>query len=114
MALDVPPTEFILGLADFTGELMRLCVNSIGNGDFELPFEVVDFLRQIFDGFQLIGNQSGRELNRKVRVLRQSLRKVENVCYTLQVRGSEIPQHMLLDVIRSTQREGEEGIVNTE
>ncbi|XP_071833134.1 translin-associated protein X-like isoform X1 [Apostichopus japonicus] len=102
VSFDIPPLEFILGLADFTGELMRLCINSIGDGDLQLPFNVVDFLRRVYDGFQLVGNQSGRELTRKVRTLRQSLWKVENVCYTLQVRGSEIPKHMLLDAINTS------------
>lgn len=104
LSFEIPPLEFVLGLADFTGELMRLCINSIGNGDLELPFEAVDFLRKVYDGFQLIGNQAGRELTRKVRTLRQSLWKVENVCYTLQVRGSEIPKHMLLDVINKSSK----------
>lgn len=40
-------------------------------------------------------------MNRKVYTLRQSLQKVEAACYTLQIRGSEIPKHMLKDVFRS-------------
>ncbi|PIK39595.1 putative translin-associated protein X [Apostichopus japonicus] len=94
ISFDIPPLEFILGLADFTGELMRLCINSIGDGDLQLPFDVVDFLRKVYDGFQLVGNQSGRELTRKVRTLRQSLWKVENVCYTLQVRVLDTQAHV--------------------
>ena len=34
----VQPTEYILGLADLTGEIMRNCVNSLGNGDTDECF----------------------------------------------------------------------------
>ena len=36
-----------------------------------------------------------RELKRKLQVSRQSLQKVETACYTVQVRGSEIPKELL-------------------
>lgn len=41
---------------------------------------------------------SGRLVERKVYTLKQSLLKMENVCYTIKVRGSEIPKHMLADM----------------
>jgi len=34
-------------------------------------------------------------LKRKLQVSRQSLQKVETACYTVQVRGSEIPKEAL-------------------
>lgn len=43
-----------------------------------------------------------KELSRKAYVLRQSLEKMELVCYNIQIRGSEIPKHMLLSVIESS------------
>ena len=39
-----------------------------------------------------------RELERKVKVLEQSMRKVENACYNINVRGTEVPKHMLKDL----------------
>ncbi|CAC5393733.1 Translin-associated protein X [Mytilus coruscus] len=96
----VPPTEYILGLADLTGELMRLAVGSVGKGDLDTPFQVRDFLQLMQSGFVSFGN-CGREIGRKLHTLRQSLQKVETACYTLQVRGSEIPKHMLVDVLSS-------------
>ena len=92
----IPPTHYLLGIADLTGELMRMAIHSIGQGDFDLPFEHCKFLRIIYDAFVSFGNVD-RELSRKVHVLRQSLQKVETACYTLQVRGSEIPKHMLAE-----------------
>ena len=96
----VPHSEFVLGLADLTGELMRLAINSVGAGNLDIPFEVGGFLREMQSSLSSMPYVS-RELNRKVSTLRQSLQKVETACYTLQVRGSEIPKHMLADVFSS-------------
>ncbi|XP_050997782.1 LOW QUALITY PROTEIN: translin-associated protein X-like [Acomys russatus] len=82
--LNVTLVDYLLGVADFTGELMRMCINSVGNGDIDTPFEVSQFLRQDYNGFSFIGNTGPYE--------------VENACYALKVRGSEIHKHMLADV----------------
>lgn len=94
----VPPSEYILGVADLTGEMMRRAINSVGDGDLCRPFEICSFLQEIESAYSGLNN-CNREVNRKLSVLRQSLRKVEAACYTLKVRGSEIPKHMLVDVI---------------
>ncbi|XP_078069534.1 translin-associated protein X isoform X2 [Mustelus asterias] len=39
LCLQVTPTDYLLGIADLTGELMRMCITSVGNGDIETPFE---------------------------------------------------------------------------
>ncbi|KAJ7400138.1 Translin-associated protein X [Pitangus sulphuratus] len=100
-SLKVTPVDYLLGVADLTGELMRLCISSVGNGDIDTPFELSQFLRQIYDGFTYIGNTGPYEVSKKLYTLKQSLAKVENACYTLKVRGSEIPKHMLADVFSS-------------
>jgi predicted translin family RNA/ssDNA-binding protein len=100
VVLDVSPFDYVLGIADLTGELMRLCLNSAANGDTDTPFEVCKFLRQIHDDFVALGNIN-RDVSSKLRVLNNSLNKVERACYTLEVRGSEIPKHMLADLISS-------------
>ncbi|KAM4681210.1 translin-associated protein X isoform 1-T2 [Amazona ochrocephala] len=97
-SLKITPVDYLLGVADLTGELMRLCISSVGNGDIDTPFELSQFLRQIYDGFTFIGNTGPYEVSKKLYTLKQSLAKVENACYTLKVRGSEIPKHMLADV----------------
>ncbi|KAM9316734.1 translin-associated protein X [Gastrophryne carolinensis] len=101
LSFQVTDVDYLLGVADLTGELMRLCIGSIGNGDIDTPFELTQFLRQIFDGFAYIGNTGPYEISRKLFVLKQSLSKVENACYMLKVRGSEIPKHMLADLFVS-------------
>ena len=57
-------------------------------------------MRMIHNAFSVFDNTS-RELRMKTKVLRQSLQKVENACYALTVRGSEVPKHMLKDVFYS-------------
>ncbi|KAM6956515.1 translin-associated protein X [Aplochiton taeniatus] len=101
LTFHVTPTDYLLGVADLTGELMRMCISSVGNGDMDTPFQVSQFLRQIHDGFSYIGNTGPYEVSKKLHTLRQSLAKVEDACYTLRVRGSEIPKHMLADVFSS-------------
>ncbi|KAM9477337.1 translin-associated protein X isoform 2-T2 [Clarias gariepinus] len=113
LTFQVTPTDYLLGVADLTGELMRMCISSVGNGDVDTPFELSNFLRQIHDGFSYIGNMGPYEVSKKLHTLRQSLGKVEDACYTLRVRGSEIPKHMLADVFsnRATVFEEEDGAV---
>ncbi|XP_041644825.1 translin-associated protein X [Cheilinus undulatus] len=113
LTFHVTPSDYLLGVADLTGELMRMCISSVGNGDIDTPFQLSQFLRQIHDGFSYIGNTGPYEVSKKLHTLRQSLGKVEDACYTLKVRGSEIPKHMLADVFtsRSTLIDPEEGVV---
>ncbi|KAM6916201.1 translin-associated protein X [Xenentodon cancila] len=113
LTFHVTPSDYLLGIADLTGELMRMCISSVGNGDIDTPFQLSQFLRQIHDGFSYIGNTGPYEVSKKLHTLRQSLSKVEDACYTLRVRGSEIPKHMLADVFcsRTTLLDPEEGVV---
>ncbi|KAK7103369.1 translin-associated protein X-like [Littorina saxatilis] len=101
----VPPVEFMLGIADLTGELMRTAIMSVNAGNLDHPVEICKFMRIIHDAFTSYGN-TARELTRKMSTLRQSLGKVENACYTLKVRGSEIPKHMLADIFTSMSADG--------
>jgi predicted translin family RNA/ssDNA-binding protein len=94
--LYLPPSDFILGLADLTGELMRLCINAVGSGNRELPFALLPFFRALFCGFHSSGLRV-KHMNQKMAVLRSSLGKVESACYTIKVRGSEIPKQDVID-----------------
>lgn len=103
LSVHVPPMEYVLGVADLTGELMRLAICSIGRGEFVAPFELCQFIQSIYTVFLSFGTKS-RDLMSKFSVLRQSMRKVEDACYALQVRGSEMPKHLLADVVNSFTR----------
>ncbi|KAF4520984.1 hypothetical protein B566_EDAN002480 [Ephemera danica] len=105
----LPPTDYILGLADLTGELMRRCINCLGMGQVEMCYQACNFMRDIHRGFLGTNVQGCKELGRKLYVLRQSLVKTENACYTIHVRGSEVPKHLLADVLSMHGGAREEG-----
>ena len=107
IVLPLSYSDFLLGLADLTGELMRLCINAVASGNMVLPFSLLPFFRAISCGFHEIG-PGVRFLSQKMAVLQTSLRKVEHACYTLKVRGSEMPKHVLVDVL-TTATDNESG-----
>ena len=74
---------------------MRQAINSAGSGNTQACFRLLAFLQEIHDGFVSLRRDSHREVPAKLRVLKASLRKVENVCYNINVRGTEVPKHLL-------------------
>ncbi|KYM96461.1 Translin-associated protein X [Cyphomyrmex costatus] len=95
----VTPTDFILGIADLTGELMRKCINNLAIGDVNSCYQTCNFVRKIYIAFLgYTGVVHNNEVNKKIITLKRSLTKMENACYTIKVRGSEIPKHMLADM----------------
>lgn len=93
----LPPVEYMLGVTDLTGELMRKCINNLSTGDISSCYQTSNFVRKIYAAFLGCAGISGKEVARKLWTLRESLLKMENVCYMVKVRGSEIPKHMLAD-----------------
>lgn len=97
----IPPAEYILGISDLTGELMRLAINSVGQGNFKSPLKICKMLQKIHSEFIMFGNRL-RGLPKKLEVLKNSLKKVESTCYTIHIRGSEVPKNMLATLIASS------------
>ncbi|XP_037946558.1 translin-associated protein X-like [Teleopsis dalmanni] len=83
------PTEYVLGISDLTGELMRRCVNSLGCGETNECVETCKALQNLYTCYISLRVQRCRELSRKVYTMRQSVIKAENVCYNVKVRGGE-------------------------
>jgi len=93
------PFDYMLGMADLTGELMRMAINSISEGAFEQVDEICVTLRIVHNEFsKSIGCH--REMSKKASVMKSSVEKVENACYMLKVRGSEVPTHMIQDLVK--------------
>lgn len=102
----VTPLDYVLGMADLTGELMRRCINNLATGDIASCYQTCNFVRHMYVAFLGYTNACSNEVNKKIFTLKQSLAKMEKTCYTIKVRGSEIPKHMLADVaIRGTTEE---------
>lgn len=85
----LPPMEFVLGVGDLTGEVMRKCIMSLGSGDVDSCFEHCRFLQELYKGFISVSNARNRDFSQKLFTLRQSLLKSESVCYNVKVRGGE-------------------------
>ncbi|XP_076164427.1 translin associated factor X [Ptiloglossa arizonensis] len=109
----VTPYVFILGIGDLTGELMRKCINNLTTGDIGSCYQTCNFVREVYKGFLSSTNISNKEMIRKLHTLKQSLHKIENVCYTIKVRGSEIPKHILADIALEEYAESDEGYQRT-
>ncbi len=79
---------------------MRYAINSVSAGDLKCPEEVVGFLKNLYRGFNFLGRTvEARDYGFKVETLRRCLLKVENAQYALRLRGSEVPEHMLADIV---------------
>ncbi|RUS19233.1 Translin family-domain-containing protein [Endogone sp. FLAS-F59071] len=133
--LQVTEEDYIFGIADLTGELMRLAINSVGNGNHEQALEVCQFLRslkgdsgegsrlerrEVYNSqtlhkiltsteYGIITVTQKSQLGRKLEVMKSSLIKVEDACYAIRIRGSEYPPEMYQDIIRSHQARYDEG-----
>lgn len=85
------PTEFILGVADLTGEVMRNCINSLGSGDIDNCFKTCKFLQNMYSKYLTLNHvpSKARDFSQKTTTMRASTIKCENVCYNLKVRGTE-------------------------
>ncbi|XP_050070564.1 translin-associated protein X [Anopheles maculipalpis] len=83
------PQDFVLGLGDLSGEIMRTCVNSLGSGNSESCFQHCRFMQELYKGFLRVNAIRSRDFSHKMVTLRQSLLKSENVCYNVTVRGGE-------------------------
>lgn len=99
--------DYVLGLNDLSGELMRYCINKISSGHIETAFDICRFLSHLYVGMLSVGFVS-REYNRKMITVKQCLSKVEIACYTVRVRGSEIPKHMIASVLENVGDETED------
>ncbi|CAB4068841.1 unnamed protein product [Lepeophtheirus salmonis] len=112
LLVTVPRTDFILGIADLTGEVMRRVINSIGFGDTETCFKLTNFLHDVYYGFKLFDGLTleNRELRSKSYTMLNSLKKCEAACYTINLRGSEIPKHMFAEILYKNERDEVESL----
>jgi predicted translin family RNA/ssDNA-binding protein len=111
-SLEIVPTEFMLGLADFTGEIMRYSINSLGSGDTEICYQVCRKLQDIYARFMTISYiyKGYRDFSNKTSTMRSSMLKCEEVCYNLKVRGTEGSKLVQLDALQRDDHDVDEGI----
>ncbi|XP_068618461.1 translin-associated protein X [Battus philenor] len=86
--------DYMLGIADLTGELMRRAINSISSGDSEECFNCCQNVRELYTGYLGVTGCS-RDLMKKLNTTRRNVEKVEAAVYALRVRGGEAPPALL-------------------
>lgn len=83
--------DYLLGLADLTGELMRLAIARVSEGELEFAEKICSFARDIYREFTLVvpSMDDSTDMKTKMDTMLQSVVKIENACYGVHVRGSE-------------------------
>ncbi|RPD81722.1 Translin [Lentinus tigrinus ALCF2SS1-7] len=97
----LPLEDYLLGLSDLTGELMRFAIASISRrGGRQKASDVCSFVRACKADFERL-TPYYRELRKKQHVTAQSLEKIEDAAYAVAVRTSEfdLPPEMLDDLV---------------
>ncbi len=83
--IGIDTENYLLGLCDFTGELMRRNVVLGSQGKTEEVKKIRDFVDEIF-GEMLEFNFRNSELRRKFDSIKYNLNKIESVLYDLSIR----------------------------
>ena len=52
----IPLQEYLLGVADMTGEIMRVVIGRIGKYSFDEFSILCEFMRELCDNFEMLGN----------------------------------------------------------
>ncbi|XP_023002801.1 translin-associated protein X [Cucurbita maxima] len=89
--LQINNLDYILGLADLTGELMRLAIGRISDGELEFAKKICRFVRDIYRELTLLvpHMDDNSDMKMKMDTMLQSTMKIENACFSVHVRGSE-------------------------
>ena len=110
LVLPVPVDEYLLGLADVTGEAMRMCINAATeetadeNHKDNRSAKLCALVRTLYILFKAVsaspdehgcGKIGSKYFSEKVRTMGNSLSKCEDACYTLHVHSAEMPKGSL-------------------
>ncbi|KAL8518431.1 hypothetical protein ACS0TY_009712 [Phlomoides rotata] len=89
--LQINLLDYLLGLADLTGELMRLAIGRISDGELEFAQKICSFVREIYRELTLVSPKidDSADMKSKMDTMLQSVMKIENACLSVHVRGSE-------------------------
>ncbi|OCH96657.1 Translin [Obba rivulosa] len=112
----LPVEDYLLGLSDLTGELMRFAISSISRrGGRSKASQVCTFVRACRVDFES-WTPFFRDLRKKQAVTSQSLEKIEDVAYAIAVRSSEydLPLELLDDIVERTVISSGYGIAHSE
>ena len=78
--------HYVLGICDFTGELVRKALNKGIEGKFDEIKKIQKFVSSLYDELTKFDFRNG-ELRKKIDSLRWDLRKLEEIAFDLKARG---------------------------
>lgn len=89
--LQINILDYLLGLADLTGELMRLAISRISDGELDFADKICRFVRDVHRELTLVvpAMDDSHDMKTKMEIMLQSVMKIENACFSVHVRGSE-------------------------
>jgi predicted translin family RNA/ssDNA-binding protein len=112
--IELSVADYILGIFDFVGEVMRFGITMIalggagegGGGDAGRILNDLRRLREEFERLDTGGAAAGllgKDVEKKMQVMKQCVEKVENAVYGVIVRGSEKPKGWVPDLEQQQQ-----------
>ncbi|KAF6206969.1 hypothetical protein GE061_018206, partial [Apolygus lucorum] len=87
--LHIPLSDYILGIQDMTGEMMRLCITTLGKGNLQRAQAACNFVKYVFAALHIL-QSCHNEFYKKLEVAGQSLGKMEYGCYLANIQGLEM------------------------
>lgn len=104
LGVDLSAEDYLLGVYDMTGELMRFAITAMATSG-ELPESgegrtVLDDMRAMRSALESMEAGTGpfaKDVEKKMEVMRASVEKVERSLYGLVVRGAERPKGWMPD-----------------
>ncbi|KAJ0978982.1 hypothetical protein J5N97_014456 [Dioscorea zingiberensis] len=89
--LQINVLDYLLGIADLTGELMRLAISRISDGEVDYARKICGFVRDIYRELTLLVPimEDNTEMKKKMETMLQSVLKIENACYSVHTLNHE-------------------------
>ncbi|MFH1828762.1 MAG: hypothetical protein ABH824_05895 [Nanoarchaeota archaeon] len=84
-SLGITAEEYLLGICDLTGELVRRAVSEVINKRFDNAVQIKDLVEEIYGEFIKFNLRNG-ELRKKSDSIRWNLKKLEEVIYDFEIK----------------------------
>ncbi|KAJ3371173.1 hypothetical protein GGF31_003596 [Allomyces arbusculus] len=90
LGLQLMPQDYIMGISDVSGEVMRFATNAATKGNTEWVEASRAYLQDFYHAcLSLDASFNENDMNRKIDTTRESVLKVERLAYDLAIRQSE-------------------------
>ncbi|MBI2651437.1 hypothetical protein HYX01_03130 [Candidatus Woesearchaeota archaeon] len=86
VALDIDTEDYLMGLCDLTGELVRKAVNEVIIKNFDSAVEIKSLVEEIYGEFLNFNLRNG-ELRKKSDQIKWNLKKLEDVVFEIKMKG---------------------------